>query len=84
MIYHLDGEVKSWAELQRPGGGGFFAEAFQRELFQTLVHIALASLWVMPVIAAGMRSAWSSWCVARSFTSGSRAGFISTRPGTGR
>src|SRR4029077_10787628 len=24
-----------------------------RELFQTLVHIAVASLWVLPVIAAG-------------------------------
>jgi len=53
VIYHLDGEVKSWAQLERLGVKGFFAQAFSRELFQTLVHIALASLWVMPVIAAG-------------------------------
>ena len=39
--------------LQRLGVKGFFAQAFSRELFQTLVHIALASLWIMPVIAAG-------------------------------
>jgi hypothetical protein len=32
---------------------GFVATAFQRNLFQTLVHIALTSLWVLPVIAAG-------------------------------
>ena len=53
VIYHLDGEVKSWADFERLGVKGFFAQAFSRELFQTLVHIALASLWVMPVIAAG-------------------------------
>jgi len=53
VIYHLDGEVKSWDELQRLGLRGFLARAFNRELFQTLVHIALTSLWVLPVIAAG-------------------------------
>ncbi len=51
--YHLDGRVQSWEELQRLGLHGFLARAFQRDLFQTLVHIALASLWVLPVIAAG-------------------------------
>jgi hypothetical protein len=29
------------------------ARAFRRELFQTLVHIAIASIWVLPAIAAG-------------------------------
>ena len=53
VIYHLDGQVKSWEELQHLGLRGFLAQAFNRELFQTLVHIALASLWVLPVIAAG-------------------------------
>ena len=53
VIYHLDGEVKSWEALRSLGPEGFLAQAFKRELFQTLVHIALASLWVMPVIAAG-------------------------------
>jgi predicted acyltransferase len=53
VIYHLDGEVKSWAKLQQLGLAGFLAQAFKREVFQTLVHIALASLWILPVIAAG-------------------------------
>ena len=53
VIYHLDGQVKSWTELEHLGLRGFLAQAFNRELFQTLVHIALASLWVLPVIAAG-------------------------------
>src|SRR3954447_22220141 len=53
VLYHLDGGVKTWAELERLGVRGFFTTAFQREVFQTLVHIALASIWVMPVIAAG-------------------------------
>ena len=53
VVYHLDGGVTSWKELRALGVGGVFETAFQRSWFQTLVHIALASLWVMPVIAAG-------------------------------
>jgi len=53
VLYHLDGGVKTWDELCGLGPGGVLARAFQREPFQTLVHIALASLWVLPVIAAG-------------------------------
>ena len=53
VIYHLDGGVKSWSELQKLGLSGFLAQAFRRELCQTLVQIALTSIWVMPVIAAG-------------------------------
>jgi predicted acyltransferase len=53
VLYHLDGGAKSWAQLQALGLRGFVTTAFQRNLFQTLVHIALTSLWVLPVIAAG-------------------------------
>src|SRR3954469_25756158 len=53
VLYHLDGRAKSWGELTAMGAGGFAATAFQRSLFQTLVHIALTSIWVLPVIAAG-------------------------------
>ena len=52
VVYHLDGGVKSWGELQGLGFQGFFATAFKRELFQTLVHIAITSVWVLPVISA--------------------------------
>ena len=40
VIYHLDGRVQVWSELQELGLSGFFAQAFRRELFQTLVQIA--------------------------------------------
>jgi predicted acyltransferase len=53
VIYHLDGDVKSWADLVDLGPGGFFARAFQREPFQTLVHIGVTALWILPVIGAG-------------------------------
>ncbi len=53
VIYHLDGEVKSWAELERLGWWGFLTNAFRREIFQTLVHIAITSVWILPVIATG-------------------------------
>lgn len=53
VLYHLDGGAKTWADLQRLGLHGFLTTAFRREPFQTLVHIAVASVWVLPVIASG-------------------------------
>jgi predicted acyltransferase len=53
VIYHLDGRVRSWADLSQLGVHGFLAQAFQRDPFQTLVHIAITSIWILPVIAAG-------------------------------
>ncbi|WP_020466030.1 hypothetical protein [Singulisphaera acidiphila] len=53
VIYHVDGETRSWGQTQALGLRGFVATAFQRNLFQTLVHIGLTSIWVLPVIASG-------------------------------
>jgi predicted acyltransferase len=53
VLYHLDGSVSSWSELKQLGLEGFLARALRRELFQTLVHIAITSVYVLPVIAAG-------------------------------
>jgi hypothetical protein len=53
VLYHLDGRVQNWAELEKLGVHGFLSQAFRREIFQTLVHIAITSIWVLPVIAAG-------------------------------
>jgi predicted acyltransferase len=53
VLYHLDGRARSWAELTALGPVGFLRTAFQRDIFQTLVHIALASVWVLPVIGRG-------------------------------
>jgi predicted acyltransferase len=52
VLYHLDGGARTWGELKTLGWAGFFAQAFKREPFQALVHIGLASIWVLPVIAA--------------------------------
>lgn len=53
VVYHLDGGARTWEELTRIGWRGFLSTAFERNLFQTLVHIAVTSLWVLPVIGAG-------------------------------
>jgi predicted acyltransferase len=53
VIYHIDGKVSSWNELLHLSWGELVSRAFRRELFQTLVHIAVTSVWVLPVIAAG-------------------------------
>jgi predicted acyltransferase len=55
VLYHLDVQVETWADWQRLGLSGFLINAFQRDLFQTLVHMGLAALWIMPVIGAGVR-----------------------------
>jgi predicted acyltransferase len=52
VVYHLTGGVKSWSELQQLGVSGWLG-AFKRNPFQTLFHIGVTSLWVLPVIAAG-------------------------------
>jgi predicted acyltransferase len=52
VLYHLDGKAETWDQLRAPGLRGFLTTAFQREPFQTLVHIGIASIWVMPVMAA--------------------------------
>jgi len=52
IIHGVDGGVRSWAEVEALGLEGFFLTGFQRKPFQALVHIALTTLWVLPVIGA--------------------------------
>lgn len=52
VMYHLDGSVSSWEQLKALGFHGFLTSAFHREIFQTLVHIALTTIWILPVIAS--------------------------------
>lgn len=74
VLYHVDGSVSSWEQLKALGVQGFLTTAFQREIFQTLVHIAITTIWILPVIAsrpvvrlgfllasAGLHVALSSW-----------------------
>ncbi len=53
VVYHLDGRVSRWDELESLTLADFAARVFRRELFQALVHIAVTSIWVLPVIASG-------------------------------
>jgi predicted acyltransferase len=53
VIYHLNGRAANWSQLQEMGVVGFFRQAFLRDPFETLVHIGVTAIWVMPVIAAG-------------------------------
>lgn len=52
VIHHLDGRFDSWAKLVEVGWNGVLRSALQRNYFQTLTHIAITALWMLPVIAA--------------------------------
>ncbi len=52
VIYHLNGRTASWSELVDLGPIGFLQQAFLRDPFETLVHIGVTAIWIMPVIAA--------------------------------
>jgi predicted acyltransferase len=53
VVYHLDGNYRNWADLTWTG---FWTKSFWRDPFQALVHIAVTSLWILPVIAKGARA----------------------------
>jgi predicted acyltransferase len=85
IIHGIDGGVRSWSELETLGLEGFFLTGFQRKPFQALVHIAVTSLWVLPVIGARptIRIAYAVGSLAL-FTDLSRRFYytwVMTRPG---
>ena len=55
LIYHLDGNYRRWADLEALGLTGVLSQTFWRSPFQALVHIAITSLWILPVITASAR-----------------------------
>jgi predicted acyltransferase len=87
VVYHgLTGSARSWAELTQLGVGGFFLTAFQRNPFETLLHIAVTSLWVLPVIAARplVRVAYAAFSAALFWYLSQHHGYytwVVTRPG---
>ncbi|MBY0504550.1 MAG: hypothetical protein K2X03_11600 [Bryobacteraceae bacterium] len=54
VVYHLDGRYRLWRDLVELGWWGFLSKSFWREPFQALVHIAITSLWILPVVACGV------------------------------
>jgi hypothetical protein len=52
VLYTL-GAAGSWGRLAEAGLWGALGELAKRHWFQTLLHIAVTSLWILPVIRAG-------------------------------
>jgi hypothetical protein len=53
VIYTIGGRAPTWDQFVERGIWGALAEPFKRNWFQTLMHIAVTSLWILPVIRAG-------------------------------
>jgi hypothetical protein len=60
VVHTLGNGVRSWEQVLAGDGWTALASGLKRDYFQTLTHIAITSLWVMPVIAArpGVRVLW--------------------------
>jgi predicted acyltransferase len=52
VVHTLGSGVATWAQLNSEQGWNALSTGLKRDYFQTLTHIAVTSLWVMPVIAA--------------------------------
>lgn len=58
LVHGLGRPAKTWLEFQGLGWGDVFIKVFTGETFQALVHIAVTSLFLLPIIAA---SGWKRW-----------------------
>lgn len=53
LVFHnLDPVGRTWAEMRAAGWGGFLTKSLHVSAFQTLTHIGVTSLWILPVIGA--------------------------------
>jgi len=66
VIYSADRPAEHWDNLVQLGFWGAVQTPLKRDWFQTLMHIAVTSLWVLPVIrgSAKARVAWLVMSVA--------------------
>ena len=53
VVYTVGSPASSWNQLRELGLWGVIKEPLKRDWFQTLMHIAVTSLWILPVIRAG-------------------------------
>lgn len=60
VVYNVSPRAANWEQLKEIGFWGAIQEPLKRQWFQTLMHIAVTSLWIVPVIHRPMpiRSAW--------------------------
>jgi predicted acyltransferase len=53
VIYTVPPVARSWDQLREIGVWGAIKDPLKRHWFQTLMHIAVTSLWILPVIRRG-------------------------------
>lgn len=60
VIYSVGNRVESWESLQELGFWGVIQGPLKRQWFQTLLHIAVTSLWILPFVHTrpSVRIAW--------------------------
>ena len=60
VIYSVDPRAASWEQLRQMSWAEIFVGPLKRDWFQTLMHIAVTSLWLLPVVhcRARIRIAW--------------------------
>jgi predicted acyltransferase len=60
IIYQVSPRAANWTQLTEKGFWGVLNEPLKRTWFQTLMHIAVTSLWILPVVGkpAGVRILW--------------------------
>ncbi|XZE45050.1 heparan-alpha-glucosaminide N-acetyltransferase domain-containing protein [Pirellulaceae bacterium SH467] len=61
VVYTVGARAPNWEKLTEIGVWGALAEPLKRQWFQTLTHIAVTSLWIVPVIhtSHSIRIAWA-------------------------
>ncbi len=52
VVYSVSARAQLWDDLIAMGVWGAIKEPLKRQWFQTLMHIAVTSLWILPVIRA--------------------------------
>jgi hypothetical protein len=60
VVYRVDLRAPTWQALTEMGFWGAIADPLKQDWFQTLMHIAVTGLWLVPVIraGAGVRILW--------------------------
>ncbi len=60
VVYTVGQRAPNWEQLKELGIGGALYEPLKRGWFQTLMHIAVTSLWILPVVhsKASIRIFW--------------------------
>jgi predicted acyltransferase len=60
VVYNVSPRAASWEQLKEMGFWQVIGEPLKRQWFQTLMHIAVTSLWLLPVVhrPARIRVAW--------------------------